>query len=95
MSETERDGVEGEGEMAPPDWCVRTTQKKKEEHEATHVPLGDWCSHCMMCRGRTHHHVTKQKSEDQSKSRRPANAMDCYFLKMNSVVKALTMSENP
>ena len=43
--------------------------KEIEEHEATHVPFRDWCAHCMMGRGRTHHHVAKQKSEDQS--RRP------------------------
>ena len=45
----------------------------------------------MMCRKRTHHHVTKQKREDQS--RRATIAMDCYVLKMNSVVRAQKMSE--
>ena len=51
----------------------------------------DLCTHSVMDRGRTHHHVTKQKSEDQS--RRPTITMDCYVVKMNSVVNAQTMSE--
>ena len=54
-------------------------QKEREEHEAPHVPFRDWCAHCMMGRGRTQHHVTKQKSEDQS--RRHTIAMDYYFMK--------------
>ena len=44
----------------------------------------------MMGSGRTHHHVTKQKSEDQS--RRPTFAMD-YLMKVSSVVNAQTTSE--
>ena len=36
----------------------------------------------MMGSGRTHHHVAKQKSEDQS--RRPIIAMDYFFMKMES-----------
>ena len=67
------------------------THKEREEHEATHVPFRDWCKHCVMGRGHTHHHITKQKSEDQS--RRPTTAMDHSFMKMKSVVKAQTMSE--
>ena len=63
------DGVEGQGEMAPPDLRVRAgsrnspTQKAREEHEATHVPFRDWCTHCMMGRG-THpspRHQTKER----------------------------------
>ena len=52
-----------------------------------------WCTHCMMGRGRgcTHHHVTKQKSENQS--RIPTTAIDDHFLKMTSVVNTQTMSE--
>ena len=70
MSEEAGDEVEGEGEVASPDWRVRAgprnrpTQNCREEHEATHVPFRDWCTHCMMGRGRTHHHVIKQTSED-------------------------------
>ena len=45
----------------------------------------------MMGRGRTHRHVTKQKSEDQS--RRPTIAMDYCFVNMKSVVNAQAMSE--
>ena len=81
--------------MAPPDWRVRAgprnrlTQKEREEHEATHVPFRDL--HCMMGRRRTDHHITKQKSENQS--RRPTTAMDYHFMKMKSVVNAQTISE--
>ena len=85
MSDGEGDEIDGEEELAAPDWRVRAgprnkpTQREKEEHEATHVPFRDWCAHCMMGRGRTHHHVAKQKSEDQS--RRPIIAMDYFFMK--------------
>ena len=71
-------------------WRVRAgprnkpTQKEREEHEATHVQFRDWCAHCMMRRGRTHHHVAKsKKSEDQS--RRPIIATDYHFMKTNLV----------
>ena len=88
MSDEEGRETDGEGEVAAPDWRVRAgprskpTQREREEHEATHVPFRDWCAYCMMGRGRTHHHVTKQKSEDQS--RRPIIAMDYFFMRMES-----------
>ena len=69
-----------EQDSAIPDWRVRAgprnrpTQKEREEHEATHVPFRDWRTHCMVARGRTHHIVTKQRSEDET--RRPTIAMD-------------------
>ena len=75
MSDEEGDRVEDEEEFAAPDWRVRAgprnkpTQREREEHEATHVPFRDRCAHCMMGRGRTHHHIAKQKGEDES--RRP------------------------
>ena len=69
----------------------KPTQKEREEHEATHVPFRDWCANCMMGRGRTHHRVAKQESEDQS--RRPIIAMDYNFMKRKSVPKAQTVSE--
>ena len=89
MSDGEADVIEGEEELAPPDWRVRArprnkpTRKEREEHE---VPFCDWCTHCMMGRRRTHHHVTKQKNEDQS--RRHTIAM-----KMKSFVNDQTVSE--
>ena len=61
---------EGEGEAATADWTVRAgprnkpTAREREEHEATHMPFRDWCTHCMMGRGRTHRHVSKKRSED-------------------------------
>ena len=87
MSDEEGDTIDGEEESAAPDWRVRAgprnkpTQREREEHEATHVPFRDWCAHCMMGRGRTHHHVAKQKSEDQS--RRHIIAMDYFFMRMD------------
>ena len=70
MSDGEGGETDGEGELAAPDWRVRAgprskpTQREREQHEATHVPFRDWCAYCMMGRGRTHHHVTKQRSDD-------------------------------
>ena len=98
MSDDEGGEIDGEEEeLAAPDWRVRAgprskpTQREREEHEATHVPFRDWCAHCMMGRGRTHHHVTKQKSEDQS--RRPIIAMDDFFMRMESSPSAQSISE--
>ena len=59
---------EGEGEAGTADWRVRASQtnkltgREREEHEATHMPFRDWCAHCIMGRGRTHHHVSKRRS---------------------------------
>ena len=44
-----------------------------------------------MGRGRTHHHVAKQKSEGQS--RRPIIALDYFFMKMESTPSAHAISE--
>ena len=78
MTDEEVDG--GEGGAGTGDWRVRAgprnkpTAREREEHEVTHILFRDWCTHCMMGRGRTHHHVSKQGSEDLS--RRPTRAMD-------------------
>ena len=88
---------EGEGEAATADWTVRAgprnkpTAREREEHEATHMPFRDWCTHCMVGRGRTHRHVSKKRSED--KSRRPTIAMDYYFLKPNSTANSQTIPD--
>ena len=84
---------------AAPDWRVKAgprskptqREREREEHEATHVPSRDWCAHCMMGRGRTHHHVAKQKSEDLS--RRPIIAMDYFFMRMESSPSVQAISE--
>ena len=66
MTDEEGEGVEGEGEAGTADWRVRAgprnkpTAREREEHEATHIPFRVWCTHCMMGRGRTHHHVSKK-----------------------------------
>ena len=91
------DRMEDEGEFAAPDWRVRAgprnkpSQREREEHEATHMPFRDWCVHCMMGRGRTHHHIAKQKSEDES--RRPIIAMDYFFMKMEATPSAQSIPE--
>ena len=97
MSDEGGDRIDGEEELAAPDWRVRAwtrnkpTEKEREEHEAKHVPFRDWCTHCMMGRRRTHHHISKKESEDQS--RRPTNAMDYHFMKMKCFVETQAMSE--
>ena len=97
MSDEEGDRIEDEGEFAAPDWRVRAgprnkpTQREREEHEATHMPFRDWCAHCVMERGRTHHHIAKQKSEDES--RRPIIAMDYFFMKMEATPSAQSIPE--
>ena len=91
------DRMEDEGEFAAPDWRVRAgprnkpSQREREEHEATHMSFRDWCVHCMMGRGRTHHHIAKQKSEDES--RRPIIAMDYFFMKLESTTSAQSIPE--
>ena len=73
MTDEEGEGVEGEGEAGTTDWRVRAGPRNKriarerEEREATHVPFRDWYTHCMMGRGRTHHHLWKQRREDLSR----------------------------
>ena len=44
------------------------------QEKGKNMKLRDGCAHCMMERGRTHHHVSKKRSEDFS--RRPTIAMD-------------------
>ena len=53
MSDEEGNEIDGEEELAAPDWRVggpknKPTRREREEHEATHVPFRDWCVHCMM-----------------------------------------------
>ena len=97
QSKRQGDGVDGEKELAIPDWRVRAgprnrpTQKQREEHEATHMPFRDCCTHFMMDSGRTHHHATKQRSEDET--RRPTFAMNHHFMRMQPAVNSRTISE--
>ena len=97
MTDEEGEGVEGEGEAGAADWRVRTgprnkpTARKRGAQEATHILFRDWCAHCMMGRGRTHHHVSKKSCGDLS--RRPIIAMDHYFLQPNSTVNSQTIPD--
>ena len=97
MSDGEGDEIDGEEESAAPGWRVRVgprnkpTHRERADHEATHVPFRDWCVHCMMGGGRTHHHVAKQKSEDES--RRPIIAMDYFFMKMEAAPNVQAIPE--
>ena len=69
----------------------KPTAREREQHEATRMPFRDWCAHCMMGRGRAHHHASKKRSEDLS--RRPLIAMDYHFLKPNSSVNSQTIPD--
>ena len=40
------------------------TQKKREEHEATHLPHAEWCEACIKGRARNRPH--KRRSQDES-----------------------------
>ena len=97
MTDEEGQGVEGEGEAETANWRVRAgprnkpTAREREEHEATHMSFRVWCTHCIMGRGRTHHHVSKKRSEDLS--RRPITAMDNHFLKPNSTASSQTIPD--
>ena len=63
MTDEEGEAANGEGEAGAVGWRVRAgprnepTAREREEHEATHMPFRDWCTHCMM-------HVSKQSSND-------------------------------
>ena len=72
MTDEEGEGVGGKEEAGTSDWRVRAgprnnpTVREREEHEAKHMPFRDWCTHCVMGRGRALHHVSKKRSEDLS-----------------------------
>ena len=71
----------------------QTYCKRREEHDATHMPFRDRCTHCKMGGGRTHHHVSWKRSEDLS--RRPITAMDYSSLKPNSIANFQTIPDEP
>ena len=97
MTDEEVEGFEGEGEAGTADWRVGTgprnkpNAKEREEREATHMPLFDWCAHCMMGRGRTHLHVSKKRSEDLSRT--PLTALDYDFFKPISTAGSQTIPD--
>ena len=66
-------------------------QEKGKNTKGTHMPFPDWCTHCMMGRCGTHHHVSKKRSEDSS--RRPITAVDSCFLKSNSTPNSQTIRD--
>ena len=67
VTDEEGEGVGGDGEAGTADWKVRagprnkTIARERLEHEATYTPFRDWCTQCMMGRGRTNHHVSEEK----------------------------------
>ena len=98
MTDEEGQGVEGEGEAGTADWRVgagprnKTYCKRKGRTRSnTHMPFPDGCAHCMMGRGRTHHHVSRERSEDFSK--RPMTAMDYNILKPKFTLNSQTIPE--
>ena len=56
----EGDRIDGEEELAAPVWRVRAGPRNDPKPR---VPFRDWCAHCVLGRGRTHHHVAKQKNQ--------------------------------
>ena len=71
---------------------TRPTQKERAEFEATRVPVVDLCTH--LHDGQRKHQPPRHQTDRASdQSRRLTIAMDCYVVKMNSVVNAQTMSE--
>ena len=92
MSDEEGDKIDDEVELAAPDWRVRAGPRNKPTQRERHVPFRDWCAHSMMGRGRTHHRIAKQKSEDES--RRPIIDMDYFLMKMESAPSAQSISED-
>ena len=93
----EEGGVGGKGEAGTSDWRVRAgprnnpTVREREEHEAKHMPFRDWCTHCVMGRGRALHHVSKKRSEDLSmRLHETKKNFGPLFLTPNSVAKSET-----
>ena len=80
----EGEGIEGEGDAGTADWRVRL--QKKGTNMKQHMPFRDWCAHCMMGMGRTHHHVSKKRSEHLSRRFfKPNSAVSCQTIPDESV----------
>ena len=90
MSDGEGDEIDGEEELAAPDWRVRAGPRTNR-HKGERGARSNTCRSGMMGRGRTHQYVAKQKSEDRS--RRPIIAMDYFFMKMDSAPSVQAVSE--
>ena len=95
MSGEEGDEIDGEEELAAPGWRVRAGTKanrhRRREKSTKQHTYRDWCAHCMMGKGRTHYHVCKTKSEEES--RKSIIAMDYYLMKMESAPNVQAISE--
>ena len=97
MTDEEGEGVDGEGEARSVDWRVRVgprnkpTAREREEHEATHMPFRDWCTHCLIGRGRTDHHVSKQKSENSSRRSIIAENNTRFLVKFSAMSSEFTL----
>ena len=80
VTDEEGEGVGGEGQAGTADRRVRvgprskpSAREMKNMKQHTYMPFRDWCAHCMMGTGRTHHHVSKKRSEDLPRSREEGN----------------------
>ena len=86
-----------QGELTSSDWRVRggprnrPTRKEMEEHEATHRPFRAFVY--TVLNGQRTHPSPRHQAEEGPQSRRPATAMNSYFMEMKSVVSAQTISE--
>ena len=58
------------------------TKKEREEHEATHIPYRDWCSHCVRGRApnRPHRRADAAQAKDEESRRVPRISMDYFFM---------------
>ena len=54
------------------------SRAKRAEHELTHTPYREWCTHCVLARGRGMQH-RKQEKED-AEMNVPRVSMDYFFL---------------
>ena len=70
----------------------KLTAREREEHEVTHMPFRDRCTHCMMGRGRTHHHVSKKRSGDIVEKTNNSHGQ-LSFLMPDSTVNSQTISD--
>ena len=87
MEKEKQEQQTGECEQAQETNLPQEKGKNTKQHTC-HSAYG---AHCMMGRGRTHHHVSKKSSEDLS--RRPTIVKDYYFLMPNSTANSQTIPE--
>ena len=56
------------------------TKAEREEHEATHLPLRSWCTHCLRGRGRNKPHQRQVVDADVDGRKVPKISIDYFFM---------------